>query len=208
MLVEDTLSLTEWTSVLKLSAIWQMDRVREIAVERMTRITAGLTEWMAVLDLSIAHQLLEVRELAMRRLSTCAETGVSRILLARKYQVDAWMREGCQQLVERRECFSDEEEEELGWKTVSKLYRIRDKRFTDSQHRTYNLGGQSHLVKANIEQEFEAELMGMGIRIRRASPYLTVPDDEDVDHDRPTSPNCCSVSSNVGPPSHSWPIIY
>jgi hypothetical protein len=73
----------------------------------------------------------------------------------------AWHRnaedEGLQNLKERQEVFADEEEL-LGSKTVSKLYRVRDG-YLRSQIRSFTHG---YSVKATtIEVEFEAELKEM-----------------------------------------------
>jgi hypothetical protein len=161
-MVEEILSPTEWTSVLKLAAMWRMDRLRGIAVERMKVLTVNDPgEWMEVLDWSDMHQFSDCRELAIERLSRPQALsnikGVARVQLARKYRVERWLKEGLQDLAQRGDFFSDEEEELLGWKTVIKLYRVR------IGHLKSRLSGtQVHSVRKSvrisIEAEFEAEL--------------------------------------------------
>jgi len=156
ILAKETLSLTEWTSVLELSAMWQMDRLRQIAVNRMSKLGATAGEWTAVLDMPVRQQLLDARTLAIQQLSYYSNiAGVDKILLARKYKVEQWFREGCQELVQRRECFSDEDKERLGWKTVIKLYRVRDVMY-------HGYSGSYTDPAAGIGEEFEAELKDMG----------------------------------------------
>jgi hypothetical protein len=151
---EAALSLAEWTSVLKLSAMWQMDRLRKIVVEKMSKLTVTVTaeEWVAVLDMSVLHQLSDARALAIERLSRPGNiAGVDKILLARKHKIESWLWDGYQEVVIRDQCFSDEEEDRLGWKTVSKLYRVRDRYFRYSED-----------IRAHIGKAFEAELREMG----------------------------------------------
>jgi len=167
ILAEETLSLAEWTSVLKLSAMWQMDRLRQIVVDRMSALGATAEEWTAVLDMSVRQQLLDARTLAIQQLSYYSNiAGVDKILLARKYKVEQWFREGCQELVNRRECFSDEDEDRLGWKTVIKLYRVRDARYSRS-HYGYPESGS---YEDPIGEEFEAELKDIGWSGQWAEP--------------------------------------
>ena len=128
MLVEETLTLGQWTSVLKLVTMWQMDRLHGIAIRKIKEIEAEKAEWLDVLDVSALHGLSDVQQLAIQRLSSNSTfKEVEKILIARKYKVASWLEEGYQELVERVECFSDEEDSNLGFKTVSKLYRLRDR---------------------------------------------------------------------------------
>jgi len=160
---EEALSLAEWTSVLKLSAMWQMDRLRKIVMEKMSKLRVIVTaeQWIAVLDMSVLLQLSEARTLAIERLSSYSNTvGVDKILLARRYKVEKWFREGCRELVTRDKCFSDEEEDRLGWKTVSKLYRARDQYLKSRIYRSYEYA-YTRDPEADIDKEFEAELRKM-----------------------------------------------
>jgi hypothetical protein len=129
-MVDETLSVTEWTSVLKLAAMWQMERLLDASVERMRALEVHeqeLEEWMKVLDLSATLELSAARALAIERLSSSREIeGVEMVLLARKYHVEEWLREGYEGLIHRDAFLSDEEGEILGCKTVTKLCRLRD----------------------------------------------------------------------------------
>jgi hypothetical protein len=127
-MVEELLSLAEWTSVLKLAAMWQMEGLLGIAVRRMRSLEVHELEgWMKVLDLSITPELSSARALAIERLPSSREiNGVEMVLLARKYRVEKWLMEGYRQLIHREPFFSDEEAGLLGDKTVIKLCRLRD----------------------------------------------------------------------------------
>ena len=160
---EEALSLAEWTSVLKLSAMWQMDTLRKIVMEKMSKLRANVTveEWIAVLDMSVLLQLSDVRAMAIERLSSYGNTiGVDKILMARRYKMEKWFKEGCRELVTRDKCFSDEEEDRLGWKTVSKLYRARDQYLKSRIYRSYEYA-YTRDPEADIDKEFEAELRKM-----------------------------------------------
>jgi hypothetical protein len=170
-MVEETLSPREWTSVLELAAMWGMDRLRGIAMEKMRGLTVfEPEEWMKVLDMADMQGLSDARALAIVRLSSLGITGgVAKVQLARKYGVKQWLKEGLQELVQREAFFSDEEEDLLEWKTVSKLYRVRDGylKSRNSYRNTRSVFGDlepdsewrdSYPNPRSIEMEFEAEL--------------------------------------------------
>jgi hypothetical protein len=168
-MVEETLSLAEWTSVLKLAAMWRMDRLSNIVVGRMEALDVDHVDrdqWMKLLDLSDIHELSDARALAIERLSSLRfASSAAKVQLARKYGVEHWLREGLQELVQQTAIFSDEDEELLGWKTVIKLYRVRDG-YLRSQYGRDPYGYYRHCDIANtntttIEAEFEAELERM-----------------------------------------------
>jgi hypothetical protein len=70
-------------------------------------------EWINLLNVS--DMLLDVCTLAIERSQEFSDIrGVRKVLLARKYHVEQWLREGFQELVQREEVFSDEEEELFG----------------------------------------------------------------------------------------------
>jgi hypothetical protein len=101
--------------------------VKRMTAFPLTRNEFEKNEWTKVLELSNTHELSEARALAIARLSSLGITGgVAKVQLARKYGVKQWLKEGLQELVQREAFFSDEEEDLLEWKTVSKLYRVRD----------------------------------------------------------------------------------
>jgi hypothetical protein len=70
--------------------------------------------------------LLDARVLAIRQITTTNPSALEGVRLGRKYKVASFFRDGLQKLVQRNSYFTDEEEDGLGFKTTSKLYRIRE----------------------------------------------------------------------------------
>ncbi|KIM76078.1 hypothetical protein PILCRDRAFT_78180, partial [Piloderma croceum F 1598] len=83
-------------------------------------------EWASALELSCMWQMTKVREMAVQELLQLHKQAVERIQLGTEFQVDSWLLEGYKQLVLKKDGILAEDEEHLGWKTTSKLFRIRD----------------------------------------------------------------------------------
>ena len=117
----------EWASVLELSCMWQMSKVREMAVQEILRLhkQAGTECQKVLLKLSNRLGIRDIRDAVIRALSR-ALGPVEQIQLGTEYQVDSWLLEGYKQLVLMKDGISAEDEEHLGWKTTSKLFRVRD----------------------------------------------------------------------------------
>ena len=99
----------------------------------MSTSSAEREEWVAVLN--ICH-LPKARSLAIKEI-THFLTGVDKILMGRKYKVKKWLVGGLCDMVTRSASFSDEEEDQLGFKTITKLYRIREKRLKEGSRYPY-----------------------------------------------------------------------
>ena len=130
VLVDERLSVSQWASVLNLSASWCMGRVTAIALREMYEIgTSNCKEWEAVLEVSNKHKpvLLDAWILAIQKISTIIRpSALEGIRLGRQYRVTSFFQDGLQKLVQRNQYFTDEEEDGLGRRTTSKLYRIRE----------------------------------------------------------------------------------
>jgi len=129
VLVEERLTVFQWASVLDLSASWCMRRVAAIALKEMSEIgTTDCRQWEAVLDVCNKHRpmLPEARIMAIRRISSTNPFPVAGVRMGRRYKVASLFRDNLQKLVQRNSYFTDEEEDGLGFKTTSKLYRIRE----------------------------------------------------------------------------------
>ena len=135
-----------------------MDRLRGVVINRMsTLIEPEAQEWIATLSVSTQHQISEGRKLAIDRLSRRgAITSATKISLAREFNVEGWLKEGCQELVYREAVFSDEEEEAIGPKTACKLYRLRLQGVKHAFNSSYY--NHSRVSAETIHKEFEAEL--------------------------------------------------
>ncbi|KAJ7509740.1 hypothetical protein B0H11DRAFT_1659872, partial [Mycena galericulata] len=83
-------------------------------------------DWISVLKLSTLWYFLEARDLAIQQLTNQVTDSVERILLARKYEVSAWLRIGYTDLARREEGISLVDAEKIGWKTTVQLYHSRE----------------------------------------------------------------------------------
>jgi hypothetical protein len=123
----EDLSITEWSSVLRLTGLWQMDGLTKTVLETISTLKPSWENWVVLLDLSTQYHLPEVRAFAIRQLSSAsAGRMLERVVWARKYRVKCWLQEGLGDLIRQREMLTDEDAEILGWKTVAKIYRARE----------------------------------------------------------------------------------
>jgi hypothetical protein len=161
-MTEEILSLAEWTSVLKLAAMWQMERLQKIVIERMRLLTVDEPDgWTRLLDLSVQHLLSAARALAIERLSQFYSIKeVAKVQLARKYHVVKWLKEGYEELVRREAFFSNEEEELLGSKTIIKLCRVRDGYLKSRHNSIVYHPGPPTMIEAEFETELEEMRLG------------------------------------------------
>jgi hypothetical protein len=111
----------DWASVLKVSTQLQLDSIRDVSVRRLTSSPTSVEDWVGVLRMATEWEVWEVRETAIRRLGSAraAISLLDKIDLALECKVEEWLLKGYQQLVERNEVISSEEEGRLGWKTTS-----------------------------------------------------------------------------------------
>jgi hypothetical protein len=134
---------------------------------------------MAVLDICDNHNIPKARALAIKHMSFGLK-GIDKVLMGRKYQVKSWLTGGLSDLVLRDASFSDQDEEQLGLKTTSRLYRIRELRF---KHGRYH----DKTCIADIKKEFEGELKEMADEVvepvvrRKSISYLFHSTDSDTD---------------------------
>ena len=138
LLIAETFSVPQLTSVLRLSALWQMDELTNNVLNDLAQSSADQCDWMGLLDLSEEHQHPGARRLAIQKLTLIFDEllpGVEQVRLARKYRVERWLRTGLLSLVNRSQFFSDADEQVLGWKTVIKLCHLREQRLKDSINR-------------------------------------------------------------------------
>ncbi|KAK7024955.1 hypothetical protein R3P38DRAFT_3356199 [Favolaschia claudopus] len=84
-------------------------------------------DWISVLKLSTQWYFIDARELAIQQLNDRPEIGsIERILLARQYDVAAWLRMGYNDLARREEGISLEDAAKIGWETTVRLYQTRE----------------------------------------------------------------------------------
>ncbi|KIM84445.1 hypothetical protein PILCRDRAFT_67743, partial [Piloderma croceum F 1598] len=126
---EGPMSWVEWASVLKLSCMWQMTKVQEMAVQTI---------------LELQNQAADVRPVEW------IERGM-------EFQVDSWLLTGYQQLIQASAGISVEHEELLGQKTTSKLFRIRDAYLQICRRDPYSSAAIDSAT-AQIKEAFSEEL--------------------------------------------------
>jgi len=166
---EEPMSWNEWASALELSCMWQMTKVREMAVQEILQLheQAGTECQKVLLKLSNKLGIREIRDAVIQTLSG-ALGPVERILLGTEFQVDLWLREGYKQLVMMKDGISVEDEERLGWKTTSKLFRMRDAYLLQTQYfRGYHSYSQAggmfdYIVTPLVLETFAEELEAAG----------------------------------------------
>jgi hypothetical protein len=131
--------------------MWEMESISAIALQKISYSSACRDDWVDILDLCNHHHIPNARSLAIQHISVVIN-GVEKVLMGRKYRVKSWLKDGLYDLVEQDASFSDEEADQLGFKTISKLYRIRELRLKHG--RSYS--GRSTV--SDIKTEFEGEL--------------------------------------------------
>jgi len=147
-------TVSQWTSILRLSALWQMDYLKQSAIQALPRLNGSRWEWTALLDLSVERGLSEARKIAIPMLTPMLSCPFDMIAMARKYQVKSWLQTGLQALVQRQDLLSEAYEESLGWRTIVKLCRLRE----DALRR----GHYGYYSRLTIEGEFQDELKELG----------------------------------------------
>jgi hypothetical protein len=145
--------------------MWQMSKVWEMAVQEILRLhkQAGTKFQKVLLKLSNRLETSEICDAVIRALSG-ALGPVEQIQLSTKYQVDSWLLEGYKQLVLMKDGISAENEEHLGWKTTSKLFRVRDACLLQMQYLRgyYSFSQFDYIVMPLVQEIFAEELEAAG----------------------------------------------
>ncbi|KAJ7812016.1 hypothetical protein B0H14DRAFT_2858373 [Mycena olivaceomarginata] len=111
-----------------LKALYPLDIPRVLTMPGGADNWMKKDEWISVLKLSTQWRFLDARKLAIQQLQSRSDIeGVERVVLARQYDVAAWLRIGYTELVQRRDVISREEAEKIGWQTAFLLGQVREK---------------------------------------------------------------------------------
>jgi len=86
----------------------------------------NVEDWTSVLKLSTMWEFSETRKLAIEKLSEVGMDLVTKVILAKQYEVREWLFAAYEGLVKRKESLSVAEAERLGLATAIRLYRIRE----------------------------------------------------------------------------------
>jgi hypothetical protein len=147
------MSWRELFLVVELSAMWQMDELRDLAIEKIILLPMDTSEWVAALKLSTLQFVTKIRDTAIDHLTpTDCLPLMDKISLAVESRVADWLLSCLKEIVVRNETISLEEQEQLGVDMTLRLFRIRDR-----CHR--NLYGASYPdADVALRTEFEGEL--------------------------------------------------
>jgi len=88
-----------------------------------------LEEWFSILKLAKKWDLISMRDKAISQLEAPIQekAPIEKILLAKRYGVARWLREGYISLTSQEEAITEDEMESLGWETFGRLMQIREK---------------------------------------------------------------------------------
>jgi hypothetical protein len=143
----------QWATVLKLSAMWQMEKVQEKAisciVHRNLRFGWNNTAWIYILRSSTEWGTTKLRERAIRQLDNNIQ-GADRICLGMECRIGEWFLSGCMELVVRDDEISLMEEKAIGWGMTSKLFRLRH-RYIQGQ---IDDDGLHSIIFSELQKEF------------------------------------------------------
>jgi hypothetical protein len=142
----------EWASVLKLSAMYHLQGIEKMAIERLLTLAAAAREWQDVLRVSTAWRLHGIREKAIQQLDR-SSPDMAKLKLAMDCGVETWLRAGYVWLVQRSGAISEAEEEILGRTTTYKLFLLRHRRLQG-----FDGYSRSPAIDVIIGREFKEEL--------------------------------------------------
>jgi hypothetical protein len=141
------MSWTEWTSVLKLSLMWEMNQIHDLVLQKIRSRILNSDEWMAALKISSQLRIQGLREIAIEKLAGELTSPLKKIELGVEYCIQHWLMQGYTEFATRQEVISVEDEEHLGWSRTSNLFRIRHRR----------LEGASSYIQNDIQKTFASE---------------------------------------------------
>jgi hypothetical protein len=151
-------TVIEWASVLELSCKWQMGDVQKTAVEQILKLQPLVSHRVQLDLLRLANKLgiVEIRDSAIPKLYYYHP--VESIRLGNELQVDSLVLRGYKQLILMEGGISEEHEEQLGRKTTSKLFRIRDAYLQglEDECYTFDLIDTMDKIKEEFAEELEA----------------------------------------------------
>ena len=139
-----------------------MENIKTAVLAAFPGLSGSREDWTALLDLSDEHQLPEARTIAIKKITAIFQLTPNffdLIAMARKYGVKSWFRTGVQGFVQRPELLSEADAEKLGWRTVLKLFRLREKETRKQHPNAFSF--HANKSTTSMEREFECELRSM-----------------------------------------------
>lgn len=125
--------------------------------------TADLSEeeCISVLKLADMWEHLEIRGLAINELSNRAMDPLTKVLLAKQYNIPTWLRVAYQHLVNRKEVITNEDARQLGLDAAVRIFHLRDKAMTRVFHESGMVHEHEvpwHIDENDIDIAFAQEL--------------------------------------------------
>jgi hypothetical protein len=102
--------------------MWRMDVIHKLILKEFA--ANNTDEWISVLKISTQLRIKGLRALSIEMLWTKLSPP-RKIELAIEYGIETWLLRVYRYFMERAECISVEEEEELGWNRTANLFRLR-----------------------------------------------------------------------------------
>ena len=118
------MSWTEWISVLKLSQMWEMELIRDLALHKIQFQIHNSDDWVAALKISTRLRIQGLRDLAIQILA-CKLNSLKKIELAIECGIQPWLIRGYTEFVTGTDDISAQDAEQLGLRRTSDLLRIR-----------------------------------------------------------------------------------
>ncbi|KAG5353324.1 hypothetical protein C0989_008048 [Termitomyces sp. Mn162] len=84
-------------------------------------------EWITILKLSTQWMMLDVRHVAINVLSSAKIPPVDRVVLAREYKVDTWLRSAYLELVKTASSMTQQDMEKIGLMAAFKIHKARER---------------------------------------------------------------------------------
>jgi hypothetical protein len=103
----------------------------------------SVDEWISVLKLSTMWEFFEMRALAISQLSESIDL-VTKVTLARKYNISTWLFSAYEGLAKRKESISVTEAEKLGLTTTIRIVQIREESVAKCYPRTVHISTHSY----------------------------------------------------------------
>ena len=156
----DDMPWIAWISVLKLSLMWKMKIIHDLAIQKIETRINNTDEWITIFKISTRLRIEKLRDLAIRTLRPRELDPLKRIELATEYGLELpWLLD---EFVTRKKAISVEEEEQLGWNITAKLFRERHRQLEQEiEDEYYDIKSDIRTVvgRDNIGAKFDNSLI-------------------------------------------------
>jgi hypothetical protein len=166
----------EWTSVLKLSQMWEMKPIYDLALRKILTQIQKSDGWIAALKMSTQLKIRDLREIAIGKLTDQLTSPLQKIEFGTEYKISSCLLEGYTEFVTRKEVISAEDEEQLGWRRTSSLFRVRHRRLEKTPKYT---GVQSDILNIFAKELADIEAFNCS-QISHLRPELLTATDPSI----------------------------